>query len=46
VARAVRWSEAATRDLEEAAEFIARDSRYYAAALVRDARTAARSLER
>jgi toxin ParE1/3/4 len=44
VARAVRWSEAATRDLEEAAEFIARDSRYYAAALVRDARIAARSL--
>jgi plasmid stabilization system protein ParE len=44
VARAVRWSETATRDLEEAAEFIARDSRYYAAALVRDARVAARSL--
>jgi len=31
--------------LEEAAEFIARDSRYYAAALVRDARAAARSLK-
>jgi toxin ParE1/3/4 len=30
--------------VEEAAEFIARDSRYYAAALVRDARAAARSL--
>lgn len=44
MARAIRWSEAATLDLEEAAEFIARDSRYYAAALVRDARTAARSL--
>ena len=44
MARAVRWSEAATRDLDEAAEFIARDSRYYAAALVRDARAAARSL--
>lgn len=44
MARPVRWSEAATRDLEEAADFIARDSRYYAAALVRDARAAARSL--
>lgn len=44
MARTVRWSEAATLDLEEAAEFIARDSRYYAAALVRDARAAARSL--
>ena len=44
MARTVRWSEAATLDLEKAAEFIARDSRYYAAALVRDARSAARSL--
>ena len=44
MARTVRWSEAAARDLEKAAEFIARDSRYYAAALVRDARAAARSL--
>ena len=44
MARTVRWSEAATLDLEEAAEFIARDSRYYAAALVRDARAAARTL--
>ena len=45
MARTVRWSETATLDLEEAAEFIARDSRYYAAALVRDARAAARSLK-
>lgn len=44
MARTIRWSEAATLDLEEAAEFIARDSRYYAATLVRDARAAARSL--
>ena len=44
MARTVRWSEAAASDLEEAADFIARDSRYYAAALVRDARAAARSL--
>jgi len=45
VARTVEWSETATLDLEEAADFIARDSRYYAAALVRDARAAARSLK-
>jgi toxin ParE1/3/4 len=44
VARTVRWTEAATQDLSEAAEFIARDSRFYATALVREARTAARSL--
>jgi plasmid stabilization system protein ParE len=44
VARTVKWSETATLDLEEAADFIARDSRYYAATLVRDARAAARSL--
>jgi len=45
VARTIGWSDAATSDLEEAADFIARDSRYYAAALVRDARAAARSLK-
>lgn len=44
MARAVRWSETAVRDLEEAAAFIARDSPYYAAALVQAARAAARSL--
>lgn len=44
MARTVRWAEAATRDLAEAAEFIARDSRFYAMALVREARAAARSL--
>ena len=44
MARTVRWTETATHDVEEAADFIARDSRYYAAALVRDARAAARSL--
>ncbi|MFL6197186.1 MAG: type II toxin-antitoxin system RelE/ParE family toxin [Thermoanaerobaculia bacterium] len=46
MARTVRWTEAATRDLEEAAEFIAKDSRFYAMALVREAREAARSLKR
>jgi plasmid stabilization system protein ParE len=45
VARTVAWTEAATRDLSEAAEFIARDSRFYATALVREARIAARSLK-
>lgn len=45
MARTVRWTEEATSDLTEAAEFIARDSRYYSAALVREARIAARSLK-
>jgi plasmid stabilization system protein ParE len=44
VARTVRWTETATQDLEETAEFIGRDSRFYAAALVRETRAAARSL--
>lgn len=44
MARTVRWAEAAIRDLAEAAEFIARDSRFYAAALVRKARATARTL--
>jgi toxin ParE1/3/4 len=44
VARAVRWTETATQDLEEAAAFISRDSRFYAAALVQETRAAARSL--
>jgi toxin ParE1/3/4 len=44
VARTVRWTETATKDLEEVAEFIGRDSRFYAATLVREARAAARSL--
>ena len=44
VARTVRWTETATTDLEEVVEFIARDSRFYAAALVREARAGANSL--
>ena len=44
MARTVRWTETAIQDLEEAAAFIGRDSRFYAAALVRETRTAARSL--
>jgi toxin ParE1/3/4 len=41
----VRWGAPALEDLIAAAEYIARDSRHYAAALVRDARGAARSLD-
>ena len=44
MARTVSWTETATQDLEEAAAFINRDSRFYAAALVREARAAARAL--
>jgi toxin ParE1/3/4 len=44
VARTVRWTETATTDLEEVVEFIARDSRFYAAALVREARAGSHSL--
>lgn len=44
MARTVRWTETATQDLEEAAAFIGRDSRFYAAALMRETRAAARSL--
>ena len=44
MARTVRWTETATQDMEEAAEFIGRDSRFYAAALVQETRAAARSL--
>jgi plasmid stabilization system protein ParE len=44
MARRVAWTEAASSDLAEAAGYIARDSRYYAAAFVREVRAAARSL--
>jgi toxin ParE1/3/4 len=44
VARTIKWTEAATADLAATAEFIARDSVFYATALVREARTAALSL--
>jgi len=44
MARRLRWAEAAWGDLEEAADFIARDSPNYAAAFVREVRDAARSL--
>jgi toxin ParE1/3/4 len=43
-ARRVVWTETAAEDLDQVAEFIARDSPRYAAAFVREARDAARSL--
>jgi len=45
VAGGVVWSEAAWKDVEAAADYIARDSPRYAAAFVREVRDAARSLE-
>jgi plasmid stabilization system protein ParE len=38
------WTESAWRDLEEVADYIAKDSTHYAAAFVREAREAARTL--
>jgi plasmid stabilization system protein ParE len=42
--RRVRWTETALSDVDQIAEYIARDSRFYAAAFVREVRAAARSL--
>jgi plasmid stabilization system protein ParE len=44
MARKVEWTEVAWSDLEEVANYIAKNSRYYAAAFVREVRDAARSL--
>ena len=44
MARQVIWTEVAWNDLEAVAEYIARDSAYYAAAFVHEVREAARSL--
>jgi plasmid stabilization system protein ParE len=46
MARNVKWADAAWSDLQNIADYIARDSRYYAASFVREVRNAARSLER
>jgi toxin ParE1/3/4 len=46
VAQRVIWTETAWTDLENIADYIARDSPYYAAALVRQIRDRARSLNR
>lgn len=42
----VRWTQPALEDLEQTADYIAADSKFYAAAFVRDVREAARSLRR
>jgi toxin ParE1/3/4 len=44
--RRVIWAEAAWLDLQHIADFIAKDSAHYAAALVREVRDGARSLAR
>ena len=44
MARRVQWSEVAWDDLDQIADYIARDSRHYAAGFVRRVREAARSL--
>jgi plasmid stabilization system protein ParE len=44
MAREVVWTEPAWDDLQAAAEYIARDSQFYAAALVQETREAATSL--
>lgn len=44
MAREVRWGEPALEDLHQAADYIARDSRHYAQALIDKAADAARSL--
>ena len=44
MARRVGWAEPAAADLDEAAAYVANDSRVYAATLVRQAHRAARSL--
>lgn len=44
MARKIKWTEVAWSDLEEVSDYIAKDSRYYAAAFVREVRDAARSL--
>ena len=44
MARTIKWAESAINDLEKVAEFIARDSLFYATTVVKEARKAARSL--
>lgn len=46
MAQRIIWTEVAWNDLEAIAEYIARDSGYYAAAFVQEVRDAARSLAR
>lgn len=44
--REVGWTESAYLDLEDIAQYIAKDSEFYAAAVVRELTEAGRSLER
>jgi toxin ParE1/3/4 len=44
MARKVTWTESAWIDLEEVADYIAKDSPHYAGAFIREVRDAARSL--
>jgi plasmid stabilization system protein ParE len=44
MARKIIWTQSAWNDLEETAEYIAKDSIHYAAATIRQCRDAARSL--
>lgn len=44
MARTIKWTVSAINDLEEVVAFIARDSRFYAISVVKEARNAARSL--
>ncbi len=44
MARQVKWTEVAWSDLEGVADYISKDSAYYAAAFVREVRDAARTL--
>ena len=44
MARKVKWTKIAWRDLESIAGYIARDSPYYAAAFIREVREASRTL--
>ena len=44
MAREIKWTEAAWNDLEEVADYIQKDSPYYAASFVREVKDAARSL--
>ncbi len=43
--RSVKWAEVAWDDLDQIADFVARDSEYYAAAFVRRIRDTARSMD-
>ena len=45
MAREVGWTESASDDLTEIASYIARDSEFYAAAVIRELIEAARSLD-